>query len=580
MPSRRTGPDDEMEPQQADGALAPEPRPLLWPDPVPTRLPVRHLEDPEWTRVLVGLAAGLDGDDELPLAWRLGATDAAAFVETASSSRPPPFEPHPCGSGWTITKDPRLAESLTPADMIRAGSRSGLVTMWQDEASRCLLDTVSARSVALEGPPVAVGYTLADIVVELATRRWSDVAELYLVGFGREMHGLENVRYLPTAAAAVALLTSEHVGSDGARCFVVAPVPTSEGRDADLRRLLRLIEQIPATAVIHCDTTIQARCTWHLAAHRQTLRLEVRGRAGPAVVLTPQHWIERTGVGIKLAARSIPEAVFPAGAARHGPAGSVVGHGAGQRRATGVDVLVLGPVQVEGASESFEGRPILTELLVYLAFHPEGLAGEACATALWPERRVPQQTLSNRLHEARRALGTMENGQPRLRRSEGRHLLAPDVRTDWWRFVALTGPESGPASWRQALALVRGRPFEGLAKGDWAVFEGFVATVEAAVVGVAARLGEHLLEADDPLGAEWALRRGLLVAPWDERLYRLLMLAADAAGNRGGVESVLRSLAQVLGLRGDPLELVHPETAMLYRRLTGLRRPAASPERP
>jgi hypothetical protein len=134
-------------------------------------------------------------------------------------------------------------------------------------------------------------------------------------------------------------------------------------------------------------------------------------------------------------------------------------------------------------------------------------------------------------------------------------------------------PESGPASWRQALALVHGRPFEGLARGDWAVFEGFVATIEAAIVGVAVRLSEHLLEEDDPLGAEWAIRHGLLVAPWDERLYRLLMLAADAAGNRGGVESALRALAQALDCPGDPLEIVHRETAALYRRLTAARRP-------
>ena len=41
----------------------------------------------------------------------------------------------------------------------------------------------------------------------------------------------------------------------------------------------------------------------------------------------------------------------------------------------------------------------------------------------------------------------------------------------------------------------------------------------------------------------------------------------------GGVEAVLRSLAQVLDCGGDPLEIVHPETAALYRRLTVSRPP-------
>jgi hypothetical protein len=116
--------------------------------------------------------------------------------------------------------------------------------------------------------------------------------------------------------------------------------------------------------------------------------------------------------------------------------------------------------------------------------------------------------------------------------------------------------------------LVRGRPFGGLAKGDWTVLEGYAATIEAGVVRVASRLGEFLLEAGDPIGAEWAIRRGLTLTPWDERLYRMLMTAADASGNRGAVESALRSLAQVLDWSGDPLQIVHPETAALYRRLT------------
>jgi len=234
----------------------------------------------------------------------------------------------------------------------------------------------------------------------------------------------------------------------------------------------------------------------------------------------------------------------------------------------GVDILVLGPVQILGAPESLEGRPRLTELVVYLALHPEGSTSESFAAALWPERRVPPQTLANRLHEARRALGSTPGGLRRLQRSEGRHLLGADVGSDWSRFLQLTGPGSGPASWRQALSLVRGRPFEGLARGEWTVFQGHVSAIESAVVDVAAKLGEHLLALGDALGAEWALQRGLAAAPWDERLYRMRMEAADQLGNRGGVESVLRSLAQALDWPGDPLRIVHPDTAALYRRLT------------
>jgi DNA-binding SARP family transcriptional activator len=238
-------------------------------------------------------------------------------------------------------------------------------------------------------------------------------------------------------------------------------------------------------------------------------------------------------------------------------------------RLGGVEVLLLGPVQIAGAAESLEGRPILKELVAYLSLHPEGATGDACAAVLWPDRRVPSQTLSNRLHEARRALGRDEAGSARLIRYGGRHILSCDVSTDWSRFVETTGKRSGPDDWRRALTLVRGRPFGTLTKGDWATIEGFSSLIEDRVVEVASRLATHLLHDGDHDGATWAVRRGLVVAPWDERLYRLLMVACDAAGNRGGVEAALRSLATALEWTGRPVDGVHPETAALYRRLTG-----------
>ncbi len=538
------------------------------PNPVPLPATFRHLEEPEWSRALLGLAASVAPHGEMPLTWLLGPAGTAAFVDMAHDP-PAPFVRHRSNVGWWLDRDSRLVERVSPSAVVRASTRAGLVTLWHDEQSRCLLDVVAARTVALDGPPVAVGYTVSDIVVELASRRWSDLDEVLLIGFGREMHGLENVRYLPSVEDGVALLTGvDRFGEGTARCLVIAPMPVDEQRRAALRRLLRLVEQTPFSGAICCDNAVQAHCTWHLAAHRQTVRLEVRGRAGLSAIVSPEGWAERTGSSLRVAYRPVAPTPDISLRPTHVETATVMARPAEDRYSDGVAVLVLGPVQIAGTAESLEGRPLLKELVAYLAFHPEGASGEACATVLWPERRVPPQTLSNRLHEARRALGTTIDGEPRLVRAGGRHLLSPDVRTDWARFVALTGPDSGPASWRQALMLVRGRPFGGLAKGDWTVLEGFSATIEAGIVDVAGRLGAHLLEAGDPVGAEWAIRRGLTLTPWDERLYRLLMMAADAAGNRGGVESALRSLAQVLGWSGDPIEIVHPDTASLYRKLT------------
>jgi len=57
--------------------------------------------------------------------------------------------------------------------------------------------------------------------------------------------------------------------------------------------------------------------------------------------------------------------------------------------------------------------------------------------------------------------------------------------------------------------------------------------IEAQIGEVAVQLGEHMLGNGDSVGASWAARRGIAGAPWDERLYRLLMRAADASGSRG-----------------------------------------------
>ncbi len=235
-----------------------------------------------------------------------------------------------------------------------------------------------------------------------------------------------------------------------------------------------------------------------------------------------------------------------------------------------VEVAVLGPIAVRGALVPLERRPKLTELVVYLAMHPEGATTRTWSTALWPDRRVPAQTIANRLSEARTALGFASDGQARLRRAGERHRIA-EIDTDWRRFLALSDEHAGPPRWHEALGLLRGRPFADLHEGRWTELEGFVGEIDQRVVACGLRFGEHELAAGRPDEAAWGVQRALRTSPWDERLYRLLMRAADAAGNWAGVEASMRHLALVLEVDGDPLDAVHPETAALYARLCGER---------
>jgi DNA-binding SARP family transcriptional activator len=231
-----------------------------------------------------------------------------------------------------------------------------------------------------------------------------------------------------------------------------------------------------------------------------------------------------------------------------------------------VEVAVLGPIEVRGALRSFT-RAWAKELVVYLAMHPKGVTNEAWATALWPDRLMAPSSLHSTASVARRALGQNRAGEDHLPRSHGRLCLAPTVGTDWDRFVALCEADS-PMCWRAAIELVRGRPFEGLRASDWPVLEGIAPAIEATVVDVSGRLAGASLRTGDTAGAEWAARKGLLVSPYDERLYRMLMHIADAAGNPAGVEATMSELVRLVADDIEPLDSVHPSTLALYRSLS------------
>jgi DNA-binding SARP family transcriptional activator len=231
-----------------------------------------------------------------------------------------------------------------------------------------------------------------------------------------------------------------------------------------------------------------------------------------------------------------------------------------------VEVAVLGPVEIRGAARPFT-RAWAEELVVYLAMHPNGASNEAWATALWPDRLMAPSSLHSTASVARRSLGQSTAGVDHLPRAHGRLALSPTVGTDWDRFVALA--DSGrPEQWRAALSLVRGRPFDGLRSSDWPILEGIAPAIEAAVVDLSGRLAGACLGQGDATGAAWAARKGLVVSPYDERLYRMLMRAADAGGNPAGVDAVMSELLTLVADGIEPLDAVHPATMELYRTLS------------
>jgi DNA-binding SARP family transcriptional activator len=238
----------------------------------------------------------------------------------------------------------------------------------------------------------------------------------------------------------------------------------------------------------------------------------------------------------------------------------------------GVEVAVLGPVSVSGLPFAFR-RAAARELVVYLAFHREGVSHGEWALALWPERPVSPATVHSTASDARRALGRAADGAARLPCGSPLR-LHPSVVTDVDRFAELAGSQTCEA-WIEAARLLRGPLFGGLRRADWAVLDGTHAHLEAFVVHTVLQAAGTLRRDGRAPEAEWIVRRGLLASPYDERLYRSLLLALAAQGNRVGMRAAMAQLLVVVsGSRATVREwgragsdALHPWTAELYREL-------------
>jgi two-component SAPR family response regulator len=230
-----------------------------------------------------------------------------------------------------------------------------------------------------------------------------------------------------------------------------------------------------------------------------------------------------------------------------------------------LDISVLGRVDVRIGGASLRlGRAKSKELLVFLAMHRDegGVDTDQLWEALWPGRSPSSAVLHTTVSVARRSVA----------RGLGRRSLVSDARGG--RVYELTGQvrldcdelerlvvhahacsNTGAVPvLKRALGLVRGIPFTSAAPGsyDWA--RGHRADMEQAIGAIAERLGDLLLQQGDVLGARRAARHGLRAAPYDERLYRVLLRVAHAARDAAGVERVMFELTEALGVDVDGVE--------------------------
>jgi DNA-binding SARP family transcriptional activator len=560
----------------------------------------------------------------IPQATMVRLTDDALEVvldpSSAKSLPPEPFTSDSHGTSWTLLRDQRTVQGLrADPDVQRMDAPfPALVTIGQDESGLVLVDLEQAGSLDVAG--AEQDKTVGTIALEIATAKWTDQVDLVLVGFDEDFQVLERVSHVATIAELLPRLRRrvreraallESVG-----CHANWEIRWTEGGDswdlcvvacassaiaADREGAVSLVGLAASggkgLAVVLGSDGREAR--WHLRPVAGRMELEADGAWAAVRQSEAKGPSLMTGVGSLVTLAGQWEGVLPT----EPPYDTIADRGRTEVPETGseeremtfgvseegleparllpsqmaceVEVRLLGPIEIVGAARPFT-RAWAIELIVYLAMHRKGASSDQWATALWPDKVMAAASLHSTASAARRSLGVSSTGGDHLPRAHGRLCLAPTVGSDWNLFVELS-EQASPESWRRAIELIRGRPFEGLRSPDWVLLEGIAANVEAVVVDLASRYAEYCLTAGDPNDAEWSARQGLRVSAYDERLYRVLLKAADAAGNPAGVESVMAELVHLVADDIEPFDAVHPETLDLYRSLSRRVAPSLKP---
>jgi len=203
-------------------------------------------------------------------------------------------------------------------------------------------------------------------------------------------------------------------------------------------------------------------------------------------------------------------------------------------------VNVLGPIEVQGWRQ-VPDRRIIEELLCFLALHGRYRQNaDQIQLAIWPtggkRQEVSRKTFHSYLSTLRQCIGAEH--LPDATNAAGYRVVGVD--SDWERFerlVAQADTSEGRPSIRlrqEALALVRGAPFEGVPDGQyaWVFDEELHIVMTTAIVTCALRAGNDLFALGELADAEKAVEAGLLADRDDEHLRRLrdVVVAARKEG--------------------------------------------------
>ncbi|KOU53599.1 hypothetical protein ADK55_15340 [Streptomyces sp. WM4235] len=239
----------------------------------------------------------------------------------------------------------------------------------------------------------------------------------------------------------------------------------------------------------------------------------------------------------------------PGGGAQPKPQPSAVSEGK-DAGAVEVRIEMLGPLGISGGVRSAHA-PRTTAIAAFIHLRP-GRSAEALCQAMDPINPWSTRTLHSRLSELRNVVGLTEDGHPLLPRPKNGdgYAFHPAVTSDWEEFKVLAarglaaGPKAGTEDLETAMALVRGKPFDGRTL-PWA--DPVIQEMMSRITDTAHTLARWHTDGDTPDldAARHAVLQALDVEETSEVLYRDLLHIDWTAGNTTVVRKTVARLQQM-----------------------------------
>lgn len=229
-------------------------------------------------------------------------------------------------------------------------------------------------------------------------------------------------------------------------------------------------------------------------------------------------------------------------------------------RLLGSTVDIIGTGAKAPASKSHLEK--CTAIAAWLVLNPDRSRAELVDAVWGTGRRVSANTIDPRISNLRNWLGVNPETEQKYFPTRTLRLEAP-VTSDWHLFTQLVGPSPERASTtalESALGLVRDTPFKGESSQQYGFAEYVLTDMVDTIADAAYDLARRRYMDSSWRKAERAARVGVIVDPSNERLWRIRIHAAHAAGRPEDVEEFIDRMHARISELGFYLE---PETTDL-----------------